>query len=206
VKYILMDVEGTTTSIRFVSDVLFPYSIENLDAFLAERKDLAEQAGGAAVLKRWIREDRKEPLLKRIQGLIWQKGYESGDLKGHVYSDVPAAFERWNKLGLRLGIYSSGSVLAQRLLFGHSTFGDLNPFLADNFDTEMGPKRETSSYERIALALGLSAREILFLSDVGEELAAARRAGYLVLQIVREGTAPALDFEGKESFTAIKGI
>ncbi len=187
-KYVLMDVEGTTTSIRFVHDVLFPYSLEKIDD---------------PVMKQWIREDRKEPALKKLQGEIWQAGYESGDLRGHVYADVPRAFRRWKERGLRLGIYSSGSVLAQKLLFKHSVFGDLTGFLTDHFDTKVGHKREPASYETIAREAGLPPSEILFLSDIAEELAAAKKSGFLVTQIVREGAAGSPEFEQKESFEAI---
>jgi enolase-phosphatase E1 len=223
-RYILTDVEGTTTSIRFVHDELFPYSLEKLEAFLRDRRSdpavgeliaaalKTARAEGAAdlelsgcveVLKTWIRTDRKHPALKSLQGLIWKSGYESGEITGHVYDDVPAAFRRWKKHGLEIGIYSSGSVLAQRLLFGHTRFGDLNPFVAHNFDTGVGPKREPSSYREIARRLELEPAAILFLSDTPEELGAARTAGFAVLQLVREGVSPSPDFEAAADFEAI---
>jgi enolase-phosphatase E1 len=195
VKYVLVDVEGTTTSIDFVRDVLFPYSLDRLDALLAARasdaevKALIKECGGVEGVKALIREDRKHPALKRLQGLIWRAGYESGELKGHVYDDVPGALARWRERGLGVGVYSSGSVLAQRLLFGHSTHGDLNVFFSHNFDASVGPKREARSYAAIAAALGLSPADVLFLSDAPEELAAAKAAGFSVRRVVRDGSS-----------------
>src|SRR5690606_47121 len=122
----------------------------------------------SATLKEWITNDKKDPLLKKIQGEIWQTGYENGELKGHIYPDVPEAFKRWLAKGLKLGIYSSGSILAQKLLFKYSVFGDLDQYISANFDTSVGPKREVQSYHNIAKELGLAAKEILFLSDIEE--------------------------------------
>jgi enolase-phosphatase E1 len=185
---VLMDVEGTTTSIRFVHDVLFPYSLARIES---------------PEMKQMIREDKKDPALKEAQGRIWRAGYESGELKGHVYDDVPPAFRRWTRAGLTLGIYSSGSVLAQKLLFRHSVHGDLSPFLTHHFDTAVGHKRDPASYAAIARKVGLPPSSILFLSDVPEELAAAREQGYQVIQIVREGTVAAPGFEHAETFERI---
>lgn len=210
-KYILLDIEGTTTSIDFVHRVLFPYSTTHLVAYLKKNADVPvvekllddvrhtildetkrtiAREDCAEVLLKWIREDRKHPALKLLQGYLWQQGYESGELKGHVYPDVPLAFERWKRQGLGLGIYSSGSKLAQILIFGHTPYGDLNRFLDNNFDTEVGPKRESRSYEAIAQQLKLPPADILFLSDVAEELHAARKAGFQVAQLMREGAKP----------------
>lgn len=183
-KYILMDVEGTTTSIRFVHDVLFPYSFKKMDDYVKNHPDLGVTS---EQLKAWIKEDKKEPLLKKIQGEIWQQGYESGELKGHLYSDVPKAFERWLKQGLKLAIYSSGSVLAQKLLFKHSEFGDLDQYISANFDTRIGHKREAPSYEAIATELKVGPDDILFLSDISEELMAAKASGFQVKQLCRDG-------------------
>lgn len=223
-RYILTDVEGTTTSIRFVHDSLFPYSSEKMESFLRDRGsdpvvagllgDVARTveaesgskpafSGCVDALKIWILSDRKHPALKGLQGLIWKDGYETGEILGHLYEDVPPAFRRWRERGLGLGIYSSGSVLAQRLLFGHTRFGDLNPLIQDNFDTAVGPKREASSYRRIAEKLSLSPSSILFLSDIAEELAAARKIGFAVLQLVREGTSPSIEFETAADFRSI---
>jgi enolase-phosphatase E1 len=183
VEFILMDIEGTTSSIDFVHQELFPYSYERMDNYL---KDHPEIKAEPALLKQWIKEDKKEPLLKKVQGFIWQEGYEKGEIKGHVYDDVLPSFKLWKKLGLNLGIYSSGSVLAQKLLFKYSKDGDLTPYLSAYFDTQVGAKRETTSYLNIASVLKLKAENIFFLSDIKEELDAAAKAGFKVGQIIRK--------------------
>jgi enolase-phosphatase E1 len=133
--------------------------------------------------------DRKTTPLKTLQGKIWEEGFRSGELKGHVYEDVPRAFKRWKKNGKRIGIFSSGSVLAQKLLFGYSSAGDLTVCIDDYFDTTRGPKREAASYEAIARALRIPPEETLFVSDVAEELDAARSAGMRTALMLRPGTA-----------------
>jgi len=212
IRFILTDIEGTTSSITFVKDVLFPYAARHLEAFLAHnaalpavQQSLAETrqtllAEGAAqpptdddlyrALLHWIETDRKHTGLKRLQGLIWQQGFEGGEFTGHLYPDVAPALQRWHNQGLRLGIYSSGSVGAQQQYFGHSDAGNLLPLFEAHFDTEIGHKREAEAYRRIAQALALPPDNILFLSDVPAELAAAREAGMAVVQLVRPGTAP----------------
>ncbi len=202
---ILTDIEGTTSSIAFVHSVLFPYSrarmagyvrdhagdlSEILDAVRAEAGAAPDPADCIAQLERWHDEDRKIAPLKTLQGLIWTEGYASGELKGHVYPDVAAALHRWRAAGIALYVYSSGSVAAQRLLFGHSAAGDLNPLFAGNFDTAVGGKREAASYRAIAAAIAIPAERILFLSDIAEELVAAQAAGMAVTQLVREGALP----------------
>ena len=195
IKAIVTDIEGTTSSISFVKDVLFPYAREHLPAFIATHADqpevqhwLHEAAKEAdlvsasqkeliALLQRWIDEDRKATALKALQGLIWEDGYRNGVYQAHVYPDVAAALREWKRRGLDLYVYSSGSVTAQKLLFGHSEAGDLTPVFSGYFDTEIGPKRDAKSYSSIAIAIGRPADEILFLSDVAEELDAARDAG-----------------------------
>ena len=129
--------------------------------------------------------DRKSGPLKALQGRIWEQGYRDGELKGEVYPDVPAAFARWTADGVRIGIFSSGSVLAQQLLFANSTAGDLSRFLSCHFDTGVGAKGEAGSYRRIVEALGVAAARILFVSDVVKELDAAREAGLRTLLCVR---------------------
>lgn len=186
-KFILMDVEGTTTSIRFVHDTLFPYSYEKMDSYIAEHPEVGVSSDQ---LKAWIKADKKEPILKSVQGKIWEEGYKNGELKGHIYSDVPKAFERWLDSGLKLGIYSSGSVLAQKLLFKHSDFGDLDQYISANFDTSVGHKREKASYENIAQKLKFAPNEILFLSDIEEELDAAAAAGFQVARLLRDEALP----------------
>ncbi len=209
VTYILLDIEGTTTSVSFVYDTLFPYFTKYFPAYaaahrnepafcdrLAQVQDIVLREDGRTistdaaeqVLLDWTVADRKETNLKAMQGEVWRNGYAAGALKGHVYPDVRPALERWTARGLRVGIYSSGSVDAQKLLFGHSEAGDLLPFLSDHFDTHIGPKRAPEAYRAIAEALGLPPSDILFCSDVEAELDAARSAGLQTLQIVRPGT------------------
>jgi enolase-phosphatase E1 len=216
---ILLDIEGTTTPVRFVYDVLFPYSRARFAGFLrAHGQDVQvqeeiaglraehardESAGrnpprwpgddleSAAEYARWLLDhDRKVTPLKSLQGRIWEEGFASGALRGQVYPDVPPAFERWTRAGKTLAIFSSGSVLAQRLLFTHSEAGNLERFLSAHFDTTTGPKTEESSYERIAEVQGRAPSEIVFLSDVTAELDAARRGGMGTALVVRESAPP----------------
>lgn len=209
IRTVLTDIEGTTSSIRFVHDVLFPYSRERLGGWLAQnaqRPEVAEQlaeirriAGApnadvgelTRVLQQWIAEDRKLGPLKVLQGLIWEEGYREGALRSHVYPDAVANLRRWRERGLDLCVYSSGSIHAQQLLFGHTEAGDLSGLLSGWFDTTSGPKKERASYEQIARALGKPPREILFLSDVRAEIDAARAAGMKTTWLVREGPLPA---------------
>lgn len=194
IRAILTDIEGTTSSISFVKDVLFPYARRALPGFVAARGKepnvrkwldaVAVENGGACqdsviveVLQGWIDEDRKHTALKALQGMIWADGYKSADFTSHMYPDAAPALQRWKDAGLRLYVYSSGSVPAQRLLFGHSDAGDLTELFSGFFDTEVGGKREAASYQRIGESIGLPGDEIVFLSDVVEELDAAREAG-----------------------------
>jgi enolase-phosphatase E1 len=224
IQYILTDIEGTTTSISFVHDVLFPYASANLPAWVrshrseprvkaalaevattvqAEQGIATEEADQIEWLLRWIKEDRKHSALKAIQGYLWKDGYESGAYRSHVYPDVPVALERWRQKGLKMGVYSSGSVPAQRLLFGFSELGDLQPYFSDYFDTAVGHKREMNSYRNIQKALGLPANAILFLSDVPEELDAAKEAGMQCLQLLRPGIAASERHVGVKTFEEI---
>ena len=150
-----------------------------------------EVASAARYVRHLIELDRKVTPLKTLQGMIWEEGYRSGKLKGHVYEDVPRAFKRWKKDGKRIGIFSSGSVLAQKLLFGHSNAGDLTVYIDDYFDTTTGPKREAASYEAICRALRVPSKEIIFVSDVTAELDAARSAGMHTALMLRPGTGRA---------------
>jgi len=193
-KSILLDIEGTTSSISFVADELFPYARKHLAAFVEANPEvvapiLAEVPGEdpVATLIQWIDEDRKATPLKTLQGLIWAQGYADGELKGHVYPDTPDALRRWTQAGLQVNIYSSGSIAAQKLIFGHSIAGDLTPLLGNYFDTTTGPKREADSYTKIADALGLAPSELLFVSDMPAEVDAAREAGLQALLIDRAG-------------------
>ncbi|WP_309675035.1 acireductone synthase, partial [Pseudomonas sp.] len=194
IKAILTDIEGTTSAVSFVFDVLFPYAAKHLPDFVrqnAARADVAEQLAAVRrdtnesnadvervidTLLGWIAEDRKATPLKALQGMVWEQGYQAGELKGHIYPDAVEALKRWHQDGFKLFVYSSGSIQAQKLIFGCSEAGDLSPLFSGYFDTTSGPKREALSYERITQAIGLDASQILFLSDIVEELDAARTA------------------------------
>ena len=204
VRAIVTDIEGTTSAISFVHDVLFPYASRELPTFVTRHAEdeavaaLLDDARREAdepdadtertteILLEWIREDRKATPLKALQGHIWRAGYESGDFTGHIYDDAVEGLRRWSAAGLQLFVYSSGSVGAQKLLFGYSDAGDLTPLFNGYFDTRVGHKQETASYEQIADAIGIDASEILFLSDVAGELDAAATAGMRVCQLVRD--------------------
>jgi enolase-phosphatase E1 len=194
-RAILTDIEGTTTSIAFVKEVLFPFARAHLPGHVAAyaadpevRRCLDDARATAgdpalsdvavvALLLRWIDEDRKATPLKTLQGLVWAAGYRSGELVAHVYDDAALALRAWHAAGLPLHVFSSGSVAAQRLLFGHTTHGDLTPLLGSYFDTTTGSKLEAGSYRAIARALGLPHEALLFLSDHTGELDAAAAAG-----------------------------
>jgi enolase-phosphatase E1 len=203
IKAVVTDIEGTTTSLSFVKDVLFPYAREHIGTFLRQNEDNPEVAAQLDELRRlegkeldlediielliqWIDEDRKITPLKSLQGMIWEAGYKSGDFTGHLYEDAARKMREWHERGIRLYVFSSGSVKAQKLIFGYSDFGDLTPIFSGYFDTNIGNKRETTAYRHIVDELGIPAEEILFLSDVEQELAAARDAGMKVIQLVRE--------------------
>ncbi len=218
VSAVLTDIEGTTTSIAFVKDVLFPFAERSLDGFLDAHADDPEvvacltavrRAAGAgedprAALRRWMAEDAKVGPLKTLQGLMWRAGYTSGEITGHLWPDVAPCLRAWARAGIGLNVYSSGSMAAQKLIFGHSVAGDLTGLFGGFFDTAMGGKREAASYAAIAERLALPSDDILFLSDVAEELDAAKTAGYATCQLVRpeDGTVAsgrhpqAADFPG----------
>lgn len=208
IRAVLTDIEGTTSSLSFVKDVLFPYARTRLPAFIKARAhdpevrrllDEARREAGAAlddaalteVLLGWIDEDRKITSLKALQGLIWEAGYRDGELTGHIYEDAYRALARWRNDGTQLYVFSSGSVKAQQLLFGHTDKGDLRPLFDGYFDTTTGAKKDPRAYRRIAQAIGLPPEDVLFLSDVEEELDAARAAGMRTYWLVRSGEAPA---------------
>jgi enolase-phosphatase E1 len=204
IRGILLDIEGTTTPISFVYDVLFPYARHNMAAYvrLSELSDLrgehdADVRSGnnpptwtsdPLPYIYWLMDrDRKSTALKRIQGEIWSEGYNSGALHGEVFEDVPGALEEWHKTGIDIRIFSSGSVLAQKLIFSTTPYGDLTKLLNGFFDTTTGPKNTADSYRKIADAFALPPAEILFVSDVTKELDAAREAGLPTLLCVRPG-------------------
>jgi enolase-phosphatase E1 len=169
-----------------------------------EGRELAPEAA-AAVLEKWIDEDRKATPLKALQGMIWKQGYEAGELQGHVYADSPEYLRRWHDRGLKLYVYSSGSVEAQKLIFAHTAYGDLTPLFSGYFDTRVGAKREAQSYKAILRETGLSGPDLLFLSDVGEELDAARAAGLKTCQLLRDDKArPAPAHPQARSFADVK--
>ena len=232
VKLILTDIEGTTSSISFVKDVLFPYAADHLPAFVKENindekvqtalqqtAELAAEDGDLinaddtdaliAKLLQWISEDRKATPLKALQGLIWKTGYENGDYQAHMYPDATEYLKKWHDSGLPLYVYSSGSVKAQELFFGYSQDGNLLPLFKGHFDTLMGVKLETQSYLNILTELqkahaGLNAENVLFLSDIKEELDAAKEAGMQTAWLLRDSDIPA-DAEHKavKSFAEI---
>lgn len=205
IKAILTDIEGTTSSVNFVYEVLFPYAVQHLPAFVlahGQQPAVAEQLEAVRVdsqepgadvpriieiLLEWIAADRKATALKALQGMIWAEGYQKGQLRGHVYPDAVEALQRWHAQGYGLYVYSSGSIQAQRLIFGCSEAGDLSPLFSGYFDTTSGPKREAASYGRIAQAIDLPAEQILFLSDIVEELDAAQLAGMQTCGLTRAG-------------------
>ena len=217
-KGILLDIEGTTTPIAYVHDVLFSYARAHVGEYLAQHRDEAapdvarlreEHAHGdldngeqppplndhekesIVTYVNWlIDRDRKSTGLKSLQGKIWREGYRHGTLKSQVFDDVRPAFERWKNRNLRISIFSSGSALAQQLLFAHTEAGDLTTFISDYFDTNIGRKADPESYRRIAKAVALEPHEILFISDVVSELEAANTTGMKALLSVRPGNQP----------------
>ncbi len=218
IKAIVTDIEGTTTSLSFVKDVLFPYAREHIAVFIRQHAKEAEvksqldevrKVSGqeldleAAInqLIQWIDEDQKITPLKAIQGMIWDAGYKAGNFTGHIYEDAARKLREWHVQGIKLYVFSSGSVKAQKLIYGYSDFGDLTPLFSDYFDTRIGSKRELVAYEHIVGEIGCRADEILFLSDVAEELKAAQSAGMKTLQLIRDGqeawsgTKQVTDFE-----------
>ena len=240
VRAVLLDIEGTTTPIAFVHDVLFPFARANLNGFLSESRNAALAADVTALLKReheeervrggspppWMNwspgedkrsaerylhflmdRDRKSPALKLLQGHIWERGYRDGELKGSVFADVVPAIRRWRDAGCDVAIYSSGSVLAQRLLFASTPEGDLTPLFRAFFDTGAGAKTSPASYANIVTALESPAADVLFISDVTTELSAARTAGLQVALSLRPGNPAQPDaaaFESIRSFDEVE--
>lgn len=231
---ILLDIEGTTTSVDYVFSVLFPFAQDNVAAFLQSHHDSpsveadlqllrqeyeADRTQGISIpewddnittgvvpyIRYLINVDRKSTGLKSLQGKIWEQGYRDGTLRAHIFSDVKPAFERWTKAGKQLFIFSSGSVLAQQLLFRHTEVGDLTGFLSGYFDTATGAKKEADSYRKIAQTIGLPPESILFISDVTDELRAAQSAGMQTLLSVRPGNHSS-DSQGFEVVTSFDTV
>ena len=212
--FVLMDIEGTTTPIDFVHRTLFPYARQRLAPFVRAHQQeprlqalmtatlaLAEQEGtplppgdhltqAIALFESYSDADRKVTPLKDLQGMIWREGYTSGELRSELYPDVEPCLRAWHGRGTELGIYSSGSVEAQKLLFAHTPTGDLTPLLSAYFDTGVGAKRTAAAYATILAKLGKPAAQVAFLSDVPEELDAAASQGMVTIQLVRPGTKP----------------
>lgn len=215
IRSIVTDIEGTTSSLAFVKEVLFPYARTHLRDYILEHDEdpvVIEQLEAVraivresqapvamnvsttapsleetiAILLQWIDEDRKLTPLKALQGLVWEQGYHNRDLFGHVYADAVQALQGWYEQGLSLYIYSSGSAQAQRLLFSHTEYGDLTPLFSGYFDTRIGAKGEVDSYRHIAASIAADIDEILFLSDIETELAAAEGAGMQTWKLVRD--------------------
>lgn len=211
IRAILTDVEGTTTPISFVHEILFPYAAQRLELATARAATDPELAvaverlraeydaepeaardgvafGDGAPYARWLMtRDRSSTGLEMLQGLIWRAGYRDGTLRAQVFDDVPGALDAWRRRGLRLRVFSSGSALAQKLLFAHTERGDLTPFFEDYHDTTTGPMKSAASYRAIAAAYGLDPEAILFLSDLPSELDAAREAGLSTALLRRPG-------------------
>jgi enolase-phosphatase E1 len=222
IKAIVTDIEGTTSSLSFVKDVLFPYARAQMGDFIHKHaeepaiaaliEDVRQEAGEdldldgvIQTLKQWIDADKKITPLKALQGLLWETGYQQGDFKGHIYSDAKQQLEQWHQQGIKLYVYSSGSVHAQKLLFGYTEYGDLNYLFSGYFDTKIGAKIKSDSYRHIAEAIKLPAYEILFLSDVKPELDAAKAADMQTTWLIRDGDidSQASHFQVKD-FSAIR--
>lgn len=227
VDAILLDIEGTTTPVDFVFGVLFPYARDRVASFLASQGQVSEVQADLVLLRQeyatevpapdlpaWSDTDpaaavpyihylmdcdRKSTGLKSLQGKLWNQGYAEGTLKSQLFEDVKPAIERWHRAGKRIYIYSSGSIQAQKLLFGNTEVGDLTPLLQGYFDTTTGPKKEAASYQQITAAIALPPAQILFISDVTAELKAAQAAGLQTLLSQRPGNVP----QDSENFTVI---
>ncbi|KAL2100485.1 hypothetical protein ACEWY4_004879 [Coilia grayii] len=237
---ILLDIEGTTTPITFVKDILFPYIRENLEEYLSDHWEEDECKQDVHLLKKQAEEDqrqnracpvhtvdqtvhtdeekairevvesvlwqmaadRKTTALKQLQGHMWRAAYHSGKIKGEVYQDVVPAIRGWRQWGMKVFIYSSGSVEAQKLLFGYSVEGDLLDLFDGHFDTNVGAKVESKSYERIAERIGCAPEEIMFLTDVTREAKAAEEAGLSVAVVLRPGNME-LTEEERAQYTTI---
>lgn len=221
IKAILTDIEGTTSSISFVRDVLFPYAAQHLPMFVRanahlgqvreQLSDAARLAGVAeddfeaiiSALRQWIAEDRKITPLKALQGMLWEHGYRNGDYRAHIYADAFENLKKWHAEGLKLYVYSSGSIQAQKLFFGFSEFGDISGLFSGYFDTTSGPKQSVDSYRKIVEDIGLPSGEVLFLSDIAAELDAARAAGLQTCWLVRPADTTADQESMRRSLHAV---
>jgi enolase-phosphatase E1 len=205
IRAIVTDIEGTTSSLSFVKDILFPYARQHMGDYLRSHVETTAIQAELAEIRRitnqphlsveeiitqliqWLDEDKKITPLKTIQGYIWEEGYQRGDYQGHIYSDAVNKLQEWHQQQIILAVYSSGSIYAQKLLFSHTAYGDLTPLFSAYFDTTIGAKIDSKSYLSIAESLNLPPASILFLSDVEKELDAAKEAGLQTIWLVREG-------------------
>jgi enolase-phosphatase E1 len=223
IQTVVLDIEGTTTPVAFVYEVLFPFARRALPSYIRDHldtpglretlshlreewvSDLArgesppdwqdhdreQRISGVTAYLAWLMDrDRKSPALKTLQGQIWARGYDDGSLRGEVFADVPGALERWRATRIDVAIFSSGSVLAQQMLFRTTRHGDLTRHVDAFFDTSVGPKTAPESYQRIAAVLGRPPESLLFISDTPAELRAARAAGLTVLMAIRPPQIP----------------
>lgn len=222
VKAIVTDIEGTTTSLSFVKDVLFPYAESRMVEYLNNHKSDAvvkkicdavrteindPRTGMHRIVKTlldWAKADKKVGPLKELQGLIWEEGYRRGDYKSHIYSDAAEHLRKWHTAGIPIYVYSSGSVHAQKLLFKYTSEGDLSNLFSGYFDTNVGNKKEAESYRHIASAINLSPSDILFLSDVTEELEAAAKAGMQTYLLIRDSVKNSEQYRTAHTFSEIR--
>ena len=221
INAIVTDIEGTTTSVNFVYEVLFPYARNHICTYLQDNKnkpdikslltDIQSEAGKklsleqtCALLQQWMDEDRKITSLKTLQGFIWADGYRKGGFTGHIYADVPKKLAEWKQSNISIYVYSSGSIKAQKLLFSHTNYGDLTRYFDAYFDTTTGNKREIDSYRKIASILNLEPDRILFLSDVTQELDAASKAGFNTILVDRKNEFTSEKYRKISSFDEIK--
>ncbi len=204
IQAVVTDIEGTTSSISFVKDVLFPYAKKHLAQYVNDnshieevKKQLDLVAGSCEIptnnteqiiqqLLDWIESDTKATPLKTLQGMIWKQGYENSDYQAHMYDDAVRLLNLWQQNNIPLYVYSSGSVLAQKLFFKYSCAGNLLPLFKDHFDTHIGHKQDQQSYAAIQKKIGIAASKILFLSDIIEELDAAKQAGFQTCHVIRD--------------------
>lgn len=200
-KALIFDIEGTTTDIHFVHNILFPYAKDKISDFVKEHAPKIEHLLSSIktnynvssenevieLLKTWINEDKKIKELKEIQGFIWENGYQKGEYKAHLYQDVLPSLEKWKEKGLKLYIYSSGSVHAQKLLFAHTEFGDITSLFSGHFDTTVGGKKQSTSYSNILNKIGYKAQDVAFFTDSPDEVLAAKDAGMRVFHVNRDG-------------------
>jgi enolase-phosphatase E1 len=232
---ILLDIEGTTSSVSFVYDVMFPFARRELGAYLHghwgetdlnEACELIARDAGHESFAAWVGDvngndarqlvqdeairlmdgDVKATGLKQLQGLIWRSGFENGEMQAHVYDDVPSALAAWDAAGIDLRIYSSGSIAAQKLFFGHTVAGNLLHHFGGHYDTTTGPKKEAASYQRIAEKFGIPANELLFISDVTAELDAASEAGLQTALCIRPGNAEVAKEHGYPELTSFDQV